>query len=258
MKLAACYTVFNGLELLEKSIQQIYPVVDVIIICYQTVSNKGNECKQVEKFVQYNFLAKKKVEIVKFTPDLSVNTKENERRKHQLMLETARKSGCSHFFLSATDHFYQLTEFVNAKEHVKWEDIDVSFTKMYTYYKHPTWQLNPIESYYMPFIMRLHPETKIAVVRNFPLKVDPSVQVNTFAKWYLFPEEQIMMHHYSMIRENIKDKFKNAAASIRWRNEEAEMFAAEFENYDIESNPGIKYFQGRKIKIVENHFGLKF
>lgn len=256
MKLSACYTVFNGLELLGKSIEQIYPLVDNVIICYQTVSNTGNPCNRVENFVHYHFQSKKKVIIVHFHPDFSVNTKENERKKHQLMLETARKAGSTHFFLSATDHFYDKEQFCFAKKAAESCDFDVTFTKMFTYYKHPTWQLTPIEDYYMPFIMKLHDNTCIASIRNYPLRVDPSVQVNTYKNWYLFSENQIMMHHYSMIRENIKNKFKNAAASMRWKPGDAENFANEFENYDITENPGIKYFNGRKIKEVENIFNI--
>jgi hypothetical protein len=256
MKLAACYTVFNGLELLEKSIEQIYPFVDMVIICYQTTSNKGNTCDKVEPFIYYHFAAKNKVKIIKFSPDLTTNTKENERKKHQLMLHTAKNEGCSHFFLSATDHFYHQNEFFVAKKAIENSDFDVTFTKIFTYYKHIEWQLTPIEDYHMPFIMKIHPQTQIEYVRNFPVRVDPSVQVNTFEKWHLFPESEIMMHHYSMIRENIRDKFKNAAASIRWKNGEAEIFANEFENYNINLNPGIKYFSGRKIKTVPNYFNI--
>lgn len=256
MILAACYTVFNGLELLEKSIEQIYPFVDHIIICYQTISNKKNTCDKVEPFVYYHFAGKNKVKIIRFDPDFAVNTKENERRKHQLLLETARNLGCSHFFLSATDHFYDPKEFFCAKKHIETADYDVTFTKMYTYYKHLTWQLTPIEDYMMPFIMRIHPETQICMVRNFPVRVDPSVQVNTCNKYWVFPQNEIMLHHYSMIRVNIREKFQNAAASIRWRPEDAEIFATEFETYDINLNPGIKYFRGRKIKVVENYFNI--
>lgn len=256
MKLTACYTVFNGLELLERSIDQIYSLVDNVIICYQTISNKGNACDKVESFVYYQFKSKKKVVIIKYTPDLAVNTKENERRKHQLLLETAKNIDSTHVFLNATDEFYDKNEFFFAKTATESANFDLTFTKMFTYYKHSNWQLTPIEDYYKPFIIKLYPETKIEVVRNYPLKVDPSVQVNTCKNWYLFSEKDIMMHHYSMIRENIRDKFKNAAASIRWRNNEAELFANEFESYDLTLNPGVKYFQGRKIKVVENYFGI--
>jgi hypothetical protein len=256
MKLAACYTVFNGLELLKPSIEQIRHYCDVIIICYQTVSNKGNTSDVVEPFLEEHFLHDKKTILAKFTPNLNLNTKENERVKHQKMIELARIAGCTHFFLSATDHFYKSDDFVEAKHLVDTHDFDLSFTAMYTYYKHPTWQLYPIESYYMPFIMKLYPYTEISRDAKYPVLVDPSVKINTNKRYVIFQPHTIMLHHYSMIRENIRDKFTNAAASIRWKKSDLDSFIDEYENYDINKNPGLKYFQGRKIQVVANHFGL--
>jgi hypothetical protein len=59
-----------------------------------------------------------------------------------------------------------------------------------------------------------------------------------------------------MVRENIHDKFRNAAASMRWGKRQAEGFALEYEMYDIDRNPGVSYFRGRKIKIVPNYFNI--
>lgn len=257
MKLAACYTVFNGLELLEESINQIKDHVDEIIICYQNKSNTGNFNPDVNTFVFD--LAKKfrnKMHVIVFHPDLSKNTKENERNKHQQMLLQARALDCTHFFLSATDHFYITEEFIFGKNTCQIQNPDVSFTKMYTYYKDPTWQLTPTESYYMPFIMRLNSSTKIARNSLYPVPTDPSVQVSPAKHTYVFHENDLILHHYSMIRNDIEDKFRNAAASIRWKQEQVKQFIDEYKNYNIEENPGLTYFQGRKIKVVENYFKL--
>lgn len=255
MLLAACYTVFNGLELLEKSIAQIESEVDWVIIGYQTISNKGNPSTVIEPFLE-RFRGNFKYHLVHFEPDLSKNTKENERKKHQSLLNYARILGCTHVFLSACDHFYDKKQIPWAKKMVLEENLDITFTRMYTYYKHPEWQLTPLEDYYMPFIIKLSETTRIERMSTFPLRVDPSVQINTFAKWILFPEQHLMLHHYSMIRTDIKNKFDNAAASIRWTEEDKKSFINEYENYSIETNPGIKYFGGRKIKWVPNWFNL--
>lgn len=260
MKLAACYSVFNGLELLDKSLLQILPYVDTVIICYQSRSNTGNYDTRVREFIKkYDFMDKFRV--VYFRPDLhsgtkAMNTKENERRKHQLMIEAARSQGCTHFFMSATDHFYNASQFVAAKEEVIKHNYDITFTSMFTYYKLPTWQLTPIEDYMMPFIIKLSPDTQISKPsREYPAKTDPSVCVNTWENYRIFDENEIIMHHYSMIRQDIEHKFKNAAASIRW-GDEVNTFIEEYNNYNIEINPGVKYFQGRIIKVVPDYFGI--
>lgn len=257
MKIAACFTVFNGLELLEASIANIVDKVDHIVICYQETSNKGHKSTELMPFInelqgkKYN----SKFEFIEFKPVSNVNTKENERQKHQLMLSYARFIGCSHWILMACDHFYTAEQIDFAKKEVEINDYDVTFTKMFTYYKHPTWQLTPIEDYFMPFLMAIRPESVICNM-NYPLLVDPSVKVNTINKWRLFELDEIALHHYSMIRINIRDKFLNAAASIRWGADAAENYAKEFESYDINMNPGVTYFGMRKIKIVANHFNL--
>jgi hypothetical protein len=255
MKLAVCFTVFNGLELLESAVENITNQADKIIICYQDVSNRGEYCPHVSGFM-LRFLNQYKCHVIKYETDLNLNTKENERKKHQMMIDYAKTLDATHFLLTATDHFYKEDEIIFAKKVIKALDYDVTLTAMYTYYKFPTWQLTPIEDYYMPFICKLYPETKIERVRGFPVRVDPSVQINTCKTWHLFPQDQVMLHHYSMIRVDIQNKFRNAAASIRWSKEQVEDFINEFENYDLDRNPGISYFNGRKIKVVDDYFSL--
>lgn len=255
MRLAALFTVFNGLELLEKAIENILPQVDEVIIAYQEVSNKGNLSIDVYPAVK-KYIGKAKFTVVKFQPVAGINTKENERSKHNLLLEQAKKLHCTHFVFMATDHFYLPHEFAKAKAEVRH---DVTFTAMYTYYKHPTWQLTPIEEYYMPFICKLYPDTKVVKCRSafYPCRVDPALMINTCATYRILSKELIMLHHYSMIRDDIRDKFANAASSIRWSPQQVQTFIDEFENYNPEENKGITYFQGRKVRVVPDYFELQ-
>ena len=108
----------------------------------------------------------------------------------------------------------------------------------------------------MPFIIKLHTNTQVESNVKTPILVDPSVKVNTCKNWKLFSEHEIMLHHYSMIRLDIKDKFKNAAASIRWNPEQVQRFISEYENFSIEDNKPIEYFQNRKCKVVRNYFNI--
>jgi hypothetical protein len=251
MKLAALYSVYNGLELLEKSIEQIYHHVDIVIICYQTISNVGEVDLSVVQ--QISHLQSEKVFFERFVPDLSLSTKQNERNKHNLMLKAAKLAECTHFLMSACDHLYDADDFELFKVVCERNDFDVTYTKMFTYYKHPTWQLTPIEDYYMIFICKLYPHTEFVTGKSSPLLVDPSLILNTCNNWKLL---SIMMHHYSMIRTDIHSKFNNAAAGIRWSKEQRERFLNEYENYTLEENKGIEYFKGRKVIEVENYFDL--
>lgn len=250
MKLAYCITVFNGWELLRPAIDNITPLVDEVIICYQKLSNTGNfEPLNYERSKMFTNDAT----IITWEPDLSKNTKQNERDKHQCMINRAKLVGCTHFIMGATDHFYEPEQFKKAVE--KGKDYDVTVSKMYTYYKDPTWQITPIENYYMPFIHKLYAKTVVSP-QHYPVLVDPSVQVNTHDQFYEFHQDDLMLHHYSMIRDNIGDKFNNAAASVNWSEDQKKAFKDEWENYDIQENKGVQYFRGNKIKVVPNYFNI--
>ncbi len=253
MKLAMCYTVYDGLELLEKSILNMIPVVDFTIICYQTVSNKGN-IKNDIAFDLDKYVHNSDIYLVRYKTDLTLGPKENERRKHNLMLNKAREYGATHLIMSATDHFYNDRDVFNAKRLVEKNDFDVTFTSMFTYFKKPSWQITPVEEYFMPFICKITPQTKVERVRNYPLLVDPSVQLSPFKNWYLFTEKELMLHHYSVCRNDIREKYLNAASP--WEPHQIDDFCNDFDNYDLDVNPGVKYFSGRKIKVVPDYFNL--
>lgn len=252
MKVALAYSVFNGVELLEKSIRTHAPFVDDIIICYQTVSNRGNFNDTLEKDL-VKIATINKVQLHRWNPVLSYDTKTNELNKHNHMIGLCRSIGATHMIISATDHFYQPDQFKLAIEQSA--NYNLTLTAMFTYYKHPTWQLTPIEDYYMPFMIRLTDKTRFERQSIYPYKIDPSLKINTSSHHRLFEQTEIMMHHYSMIRMNIMDKFKNAA-SPTFDRAIKEGYMDEWVNYDINSNPGVKYFSGRKIKIVENYFDI--
>jgi hypothetical protein len=252
VKLSFAYTVYNGTELLKHSIKQIENIVDDIIICYQTVSNRGNLNLQLEKEL-IKLSVKKKVRLIRFNPNLNLDTKTNELNKHNIMLNAARDSGSTHIIVGATDHFYKPDELKAAI--AKSVNFDCTFTSMYTYYKHPTWQITPLEDYMMPLVMKIYSQTKFERRVNYPVRVDPSVKVNTCGKYHVFPESEIMLHHYSMVREDIMNKWKNAA-SPTFERLASEGYIDEWNNYDIELNQGVKYFHGRKIRIVDNYFDI--
>lgn len=256
-KVAVCYSVFNGTELLEASINTFKKSkrVDLFIICYQETSNKGNKNPEL-KLILDNLGGQNDVILLNWEPNLKQNTKQNEQNKHNFMLQKARELGITHVIFSACDHFYKPNECSDAIKYAVNLDFDATYTRMYTYYKNPSWQLDPMETYYMPFVIKLNPDTKFTASSTVPLLVDPALKLFPVTKWKLFTANECVMHHYSMIRVDIREKFKNAAASIRWKPSEVTAFIDEYENYSLKENPGIKYFQGRKVKIVEDWFAL--
>lgn len=254
MKLGAIYTVFNGIELLSGAINCVINDTDEVVIVYQLTSNRGQidltVVDQIKEAVKPFDQAK--IHLVEFKPNLSIDTKTNELNKHNLGLKMLKALDCTHFFLSACDHYYDSQDFNAAKFYTELNDYDVTLTAMFTYYKHPEWQLTPIEDYFMPFICKLYRQTEF-IKTQWMYKVDPSVRINTSKRMHLFLEEEIMMHHFSMIRQDIESKFNNAAASSRW-GEKAKLYLDEYNSATLESK--LAYFGGRGLKVVPNYFGI--
>lgn len=255
-KLGVIYTVFNGLELLEGSIRQIIDHVDQIVIVYQETSNRGNRDPQAPRRVMelLEKMKEKKIVAIPYHPNSGLNTKQNEMAKHNLGLQILKNFKCTHFLLSAVDHYYPTEDFILAKAKAEQIDVDVTLSGMYTYYKYPTWQITPVEDYYMPFICRLYNSTEY-VKTTWSYKVDPAVRVTPAKSFYLFTPDELMMHHYSMVRKDIISKFTNAAASSRW-GDKADIYRKEYITYDPLINPGLHYFGGRKVKEVPNYFNI--
>lgn len=253
MKLAACYSFFNSGELLHNSIKQILDQVDVVIVCWQEFSNVGNQMSEAD-FTYLEIVSTiDKVKLLQYIPDTNLNPKENERIKLQQRINLARELGCTHYFGSACDHYYKRQEFVYAKAECIVHDFDVTLTHMYTYYKKPTYQLTPIEDYCCPFICKIYPDTKVVQANHYPATVDPSVRISPANSFHTFTQDEIMLHHFSMVRDDIENKFRNAAAAQNWP-QKIPAFVEEYKN----AKPGseISYFKGRKIIEVENYFDI--
>jgi len=253
MKLAALYTVFNGLELLEGSIDQIYPYVDVIVIGWQKVSHHGNVSNDVEPFVHKMKRKYKKVELFEFKPRGGNNTKSEERRKHNQMIKVAQMQDCTHFFFSATDHYYVPEQFKKAKQKAK--QYDVTASKMYTYFKSPSYRLDKIESYYMPFICKLRVNQTYCKDSkgDWEVYVDPSICVFPYDSFYEFTEDELIMHHYSYVRKDIKNKLINAAARRNFNNKIDDIL----KRYDeFQGFGNVPQFECGVIQVA-NYFDIK-
>lgn len=248
-KIYLLYTMFNGFDQLIESINAMVDHVDEILICYQDISNTGEKSKTIFDEIEYLNRFYPNIRVIIYETDLRLNTKENERRKHNMMIQHAKKRGATHFILSACDHIYQENHIKYAMDFLQNNDFDVILTKMFTYYKKRNWRLDPIESYFMPFIHKMHKNTEIST-NKYPVLVDPSVKVNT-NKIHVFNENECILHHFSMVRTDIENKFKNAAASINWKPEQIKCFIDEYNN----AKPGdqIKYFKNRTIIEINSY-----
>jgi len=108
-------------------------------MAWQDKSHYGNKEDVWEKIRHYE--SDPKIILTKFEPDLYLNPKANEKLKLQQRIDIAKEIGATHIFPIAEDHYYEKEDFIWAKQFIEMNNIDGSATRMYTYYKHPTWQV---------------------------------------------------------------------------------------------------------------------
>lgn len=242
MRLLASYNVWND-DLLENSIANIINHVDHILICWQKLSYHG----QPGKFKPFDH---PKISYLEFDPDLKRNPKKNERLKLIEQIQWAKGHGYTHILPMATDHFYVPTIFKNAKKEVEERDYDTTATPIFTYYKHPTFRLDPPENYFCPFICKLKKETTVKH-GDFPVYIDPAMCIYPSGRFKLM--ENIHLHHYSMIRKNISKKLNNAASRQNFEKK-IQQHINEYNSHKVGDR--VSYYGGRTTIEVPNYFNL--
>jgi hypothetical protein len=248
LRLAAIYSVWNGLEHFEGSLAQIYDEVDVVIIGWQKRSHYNEFSPTVKPFVQRMKDKYPKVVLVEFVP-IGGNPKKEQRRKINQLLKVALKHRCTHFFMSATDHYYDKKQFRRGKEIAK--NYQVTASKMWTYFKKPIWRLKNPETYYMPFICELNRNTCVKK-GGWNVRVDPALCFHPNKRFYEFRQDELMMHHYSFVRIDIENKLRNAAARGNFKNKIPELLKKTKNFTGVGRCP---YFN-QEVDTVKNRFNI--
>ncbi len=209
MKLVAIYNVFDGEELLERSIDQISAHCEAVFTLTQETSNFGQvyadgaqKCRTLQAQGKVNVLAH-------YEPDLSLPPIQNELNKRQFGVEIAKREGFTHFLLIDCDEFYLPKEFQRAREEIIESGWMSTVCPIQSYFKHPTLTLG-LDNYFVPFIHALTPQTRL-YHPQFPYQVDPtrSVQLSPNVKVHCFAPESLTMHHYTWVRKDIQRKVHN-------------------------------------------------
>lgn len=257
MKLGICYMVFDGEELLEFAAKSIRKNVDYISATYQTTSYFGN-LADPNLAITMNRLKDSGLidEIIHFEPDLSVHPKDNELKLRNIGLEASRKAGCTHHISADVDEFYKSNELEYAKS-VMEGDYNYSVAGLATYYKDPTFLVHPDQNLLVSFIHPVDNEyNKDIMYPTFPFHMETTRRFSKYDKYRVFSKEEIIIHHMSYIRKDIRKKFKN---SDNARFYKIEKFVNNFENYKLGGRVClIPDFMNRKTIKVENAFGIHF
>ena len=274
MKLGVAYNLFDGEELLESSVTSIRSAADYICVVYQKKSYYGQDAsKNIENFL--NELKNKGLidEIYLYERDFTQqknNKKYFEKEKRNIGLRLCKKAGMTHFLNLDVDEFYDSIQINNLKDFIARNKIASTACSIYEYLKTPEYRC--INSYtgtksdpynfYVPFIMKIHKYKKQKHGLFFQTYVDPTRSLNGDGKFYLFPVQDVVMHHMSTIRKDLAKKYNNSTYNDG--GEESTNLIKGIEQ-NIQSwipeenrlgNSEYYLFDGKIIKKVENKFNI--
>lgn len=242
-KLGIAYNVFDGEELLEKSILSVRNVADFICVVWQRVSNQGNfadpyvevflntlkEKGLIDKLIEY--VPRKFTDMEKITkthpestypladtPFAIYDRSCNELAKRNIGRLACKENGCSHFISMDADEFYIENDLEKTFHDMLENNYCSSFALMKEYFKKPIYQIEPLNnSYLVPFIQKIDLELKIGAFNtkyfNKKYGVDPTrcVKIEENDKYKIFNRNEIEMHHMTFVRNNINIKIQNSS-----------------------------------------------
>lgn len=193
MKLIAVYNVFDGEEFLERSIKSIRDHVDEVYAVVQRKAYNGFEYeggyKEVNRLWNDNLIDK----VFQWEGTEQI-------KKRQFCLDVAKENGATHFIGMDCDEIYDSLDFLKAKEQAL--KMKGSYCKIKTYFKSEDLTIG-IDNYYVPFIHAIDKDSYTGS-KDYPVVVDPRRAINGGAK-----EIDIIMHHYSWVRNDISIKHKS-------------------------------------------------
>jgi len=217
-KFGVSYNVFDGEELLEKSILSVRESVDFISVVYQLVSNFGNPADGNLYSTLLELRNKGLVDkLIEFNPKTYISPHINEVTKRNIGFFASKEAGCNYHMSMDTDEFYRKDQLENIKNIYIEESLEAGFAQMQTYYKFPTTVLDPPEDYYVSLFYKIKKDNNYYLGCQTPVLVDPTRRINSnFHR--VFTRDEIEMHHMSYVRDNIINKFSNSSAKQNFRN----------------------------------------
>jgi hypothetical protein len=255
-RLGISYNAFDGLELLEGSLDITKCVADYVSVVWQPVSNFGKKISDKDSDIVSDLRRRHPgVRFLAYMPT-GHGGHVNELKKRNLGLELSRLNGCTHHMSMDVDEYYHASELVRAINEVVEGDFDSSACQMQTYWKDDTHCLEIPEEYYVPLLYKIDD-------RNFDLRsrwavpVDPTRRMRP-GKIKLFERDTIEMHHMSYVRSDIRSKLENSSASKNFTNRIDALVSA-YENW-IPGDPAT--FAGAEERVyrlreIESRFGIK-
>lgn len=266
MRLLVSYIVFDGIELLESSINQIRDQVDIIHVVYQNVSWFNKQILQKDVNILIDLKNRRLIDklecFTNFKPltDTTQNSvrisKQYEIKKRELGLKSAIQEHATHFMSMDVDEFYKNEDFYRAKEIIKENDFDLTSCRFINYVKTAEYHRG-YDPKFVPFICKINNISKIG--SGFFVQCDPTRGISPGVNNFEFSEGLITMHHMETVRINLKNKYESTTRFHFNRSQIDTLVNAVNNSNENVNFAGIIYpsLRDQKLTKVENIFDIK-
>lgn len=267
-KIVACFNAWDGEETLEQSVYNSIDCGCDVFIVFQNISNRGNKASDkmislIEKLKKNKYIQS----LIYFEPDLNKTPQENTVNKLNLGLQQAKKCGYDYIVFKDCDEFHESIKFKNSFDLIVKENYDSSYCEIRTYYFDEKNYFN--EDYQVPFIYKISNKIISFNAELSIAKCDPCRKLNNPGKSILFKREDLEMHHFSYMRENLESKYKNANSFDAVKNNYQKIIKGiEYGKAIVFSDGGLKtkqielkqlekplFFMSKKIDIIAVTYG---
>lgn len=230
MVLGVSYNVFDSVDLLEESITRIRNEVDYVSVVFQSISNYGRAAKTSDIMILEDLRKRGLIshyidvsvapEYTNIFADPSISVHSKEQFKRNIGLVQCREMGCTHFMSMDCDEYYLPQQFICAKAKIIAFNITNSACQLLTYYGDKKHILEEYETYVVPFICKLAPDSKYMFQSSYPYYCDPTRRISTVATTnsYVFNRAELEMHHLSYVRSDLRQKLENSSAKVNFDN----------------------------------------
>lgn len=209
MRLAAIFNVWSDWDLLTLSIENIFQVVDGIIVVYSRKSNYGELSDPPDGLALPG-----NCELFQREP-IHAHALHSETDKRNYGLNIARKQGYTHFITMDADEFYEPEQLYKARLHIDKFGLYGLVVESQVYFKSPTLTIGK-DITLVPHIHKLTPTIRHEFNKNYPfawsgkqIRIDPTRSLNINSGVEMF---DCTMHHYSWVRKDYAKKIRNSTA----------------------------------------------
>lgn len=251
MRLGISYLAYEGTELLPYAVRAVRPVVDFVSVVVHRTSYAGDP-PPPSLDADLAAVAGLADAVVDHPFDPRTHRKAVEAEARNLGVTLSREAGCTHHISTDVDEFHAPEDLIRARSVLSAEPFDASVVPLDNYYRFPTAVIRPHQRHRATFV---HPVTNwYDVASEFPFPVDRARKLARFDKVRVFTRDEVLVHHMSFVRRDIRPKLAN---SLNWAGRDVEEAVAAFRAYragdPLRVGPD---FCRRKTATVGNRFGI--